>query len=179
MKRSGKIFAGKAGKMKTALRNDRNRSVLIFASATDARMYEIIREAKEAYEKIYLVVQSRRADEYRNRYKFLHIIETKADYIEYKMIKKENEIPTIMYDTVWIPSSFENNMSSFGEVIAMAITVKSKKIIWKGAKGNDIVIDGTAKDKVKDLCHSCFALAFYEYGKIRTRIQNKMKGYRW
>lgn len=165
--------------MRIAPRKDRNRSILIFASATDVRMDEVIRDAKRQYKNIYLVVQKKRADRYRKSFKFLNIIETDADYIDYKMIKKENKIPAISYDAVWIPSSFEDNLSSFGEVISIAITVKNKKVMWKGANGNDTVIDSRVKDKAKDLCYSYIALAFYKYGKISTRIQNKMKGYRW
>lgn len=102
------------------------------------------------------------------------MIPVETQYIEYKESVNKRLLPNKIKGEIWIPSRFDNSLSLFGEVVASALSVKNNKIVWKGPNSS-LVIQVTRKDKFE----SFFLWAVYVLCSIVTKINLRLKGYKW
>lgn len=153
--------------------------ILLFASATTERLLSELKVISGQQHECVMIVQEKRKSVFESQYSNVRYITTNSDYIDYKLMKNRGDIPKEAFDEIWVPSTFKDNIYDYGEIYAIALEIKAKKIVWKSAEGKCIEIEAGIKDKIKDSFYSAVAYTWYCFCKWYTRLQSKIMGYKW
>lgn len=154
-------------------------NILIFKTTNGKRLDEILERMDRKKNRIFLVLPYDEAEIYRRKYKTITIIKTGKRYMDYCVLKKENGIPKVCFDEVWIPSSFTDDFFSFGDVYATLTELRYKKMIWIGADNHQITIKCSMLCKIRDAIYYIISQLIFFIAKTGCLINSIIKGYRW
>lgn len=104
------------------------KKILIMCTTNRIVVGNIIDSYKQ--DTVYLLIPESQLDYWKKEKPKLNCITTEPDYMDYNVLKKENKLVEMYFDTIIIPSS-TTNIFSFGDVIAFVSDLKAKEVIWK------------------------------------------------
>ncbi len=154
-------------------------NVLIFKTTNEKRLEEILKWLNKKENQIFLVLPHKGAEQYKRQYKAPILIETDMEYMDYHALKKENRIPNLCFDEVWVPSSFIDDFFSFGDIYAILTEIRYKKMIWIGSDNHKIIIKNDIQYKIKNRIYYFFSKKIFFIAKAGCTIYSVIKGYRW
>ncbi len=147
--------------------------LLIFMTANEQRMRRLLNEQKS--HEIYLVLPESKKRSMKELYPNIHLIGTKKEYMDYPTLVKEDRIPHICYDEIWVPSSAEDNLYGYAEVYAIVCELKYRKLIWVSGSGKQVVRLHSVWQGIRDR----YGICIFKIVRAATNIETKLKGYKW
>lgn len=147
--------------------------LLIFMTANVQRMQSLLDEKKD--NEIYLVLPESKKEKIQGQFPKICLIGTDMEYMDYDTLMREDRIPHIFYDEIWVPSSREGNVYNYAEVYALACELKYQKLIWVSVSGKQVVKTHSLWQRIRDM----YAVGVFKMARMATNIENKVKGYKW
>ena len=154
-------------------------NILIFKTANDKKMYTLLDQLAWDEHKVFLVLSHADEDAYKSKYEKLSTISTEKTYIEYSTILQEKKIPDLLYDEIWVPSSFESNYYGFGEVYAIISRLKYGALVWISGSGRRVIVQNTVGYRCKERLEAFLVKAVYITERVVERFSIRIRGCKW
>lgn len=112
--------------------------ILIFKTVNEERFRTLLENFDVLHNTYYIVMPRKEIALYDKGEKNVYYIGTDLNYINYNMIVKENEIPMLKFDEIWVLSSSHDRYYSYNEVYAIISGLRYKGFVYKVISGKCI-----------------------------------------
>ncbi len=157
----------------------RSMNILIFKTTGDQSFELLMRKIERTKDNYFIVLPKNLIKKFGKNSKRVRYIATELEYMDYITIMKENKIPKIKFDEIWVLSSAYDKLYSYTEIYAVISELSYRKICYK-------VID---KKEIQNfaLKHSVFTTNINKavegivklYTDLIYLYEIKIKGYKW
>lgn len=153
-------------------------NILIIKTVNEERTKKLLHNIDLRANHVYIVLPENEIDIYSKIGSNIYCIGTSEKYIKYEVVKKENRIPELKFDEVWVPSPELCNMYTYWEAYTVISRLKYRKVYYKVITEEGIQTYDLRKETIFSPAHALLVRGVRMYMTLRHSIEKKIEGYK-